>query len=244
MIALYDLANRPATFDIAQFLAVAGAHGADHVRFVLGGWKKKNYSIAQAEERYRSIVAPMPALFGMTSSVGPREGVEYPHMIYDVVNAFNEFGRIGRIRFPVIDRGYVTVTLRNSRTPERNTKDAEWRKFAARCDRKVIIIPDYEDRPLALQDRMALYAGAHMNLMVSNGPTVLCALSGAPYISMRTIGCEKSVSTSPKFMAAMGIAPGFQFPWSNANQRLSYLDDTLENIEAEYYAATEERIAA
>lgn len=240
MIGLYNLANRPATFDIAQFCAVAGAYGVDHVRFVLGAWKKKNYTIAQAEERFRSIVEPMPALFGMTYSIGEPEGVEFDHMISTVIRAYQKQGTLGHIAYPCEDKGYVTVTLRNSRTPERNTKDDEWKKFAARCDREVIILPDYDDKPLSLRERMALYAGAHLNLMINNGPGALCAYSDAPFISMRTIGCERSMSAAPWFMERMGITPGFQFPWSKPNQRLSYLDDTLENIEAEY-AAFEER---
>lgn len=244
MIGLYDLSNRPATFDIAQFCAVAGAYGVDHIRFVLGGWKKKNYTIEQAEQRYRSIVEPMPALFGMTYSVGPREGKEFNHMINAVMAVYAAEGKIGRIKYPCVDKGYVTVTLRNSRTPERNTQDAEWDKFAESCDREVIFVPDYDDEPISLQDRMELYAGAHVNMMVANGPGALCMFSDAPFISMRTIGCEKSASAAPWFMERLGITPGYQFQWLRPNQRLSYLDDTAENIMAEYTAFTEQRMAA
>ncbi len=85
-------------------------------------------------------------------------------------------------------------------------------------------------------DSMTLYAGAYLNIMVINGPLTLCIHSDAPYVSMRTIGCEKSGSTSPAFSKRNGITPGFQFPWANANQKLSYLTDTCENLEAEYLA--------
>jgi hypothetical protein len=138
------------------------------------------------------------------------------------------------IQTPIEQKDYVTVTLRKSRTPERDSKEDEWLEFAQRIDRKVIVIRDYEERPLDLHDRMKLYAGAFMNLMVINGPLTLCIHSGAPYISMRTIGCERSGSTSPKFMQSIGITPGFQFPWAGPRQRLSYLDDTWQNILSEY----------
>jgi hypothetical protein len=243
-ILLYDLGNRPASFDFVTCLSTAIPLGIKHVRFVLGAWKKKNYTIAQAEQRYRSIVEPAVKLFGLTYSVGERRGVEVSHFFSAALAVYKQHGRIGKIVAPIVPKNYVTVTLRKSRNPERDSKEAEWLKFAARCDRKVIVIREYEERPLDLADRMQLYAGAAMNLMVINGPLTLCIHSDAPYISMRTIGCERSGSTSPKHMASIGITPGFQFPWANANQRLSYLDDTAENIEAEYRAVMQERLAA
>lgn len=246
-ILLYDLSNRPASFDFVTCLATAIGLGCKHVRFVLGGWKKKDYTVRQAEERWLSIVEPAPALFGVGYSIGERKGVEVNHLLGAATASYKAAGRIGKITVPCASKGCVTVTLRDSRNPERNSKEAEWRKFAARCDRKVIILNDNEDSSLSLHDRMRLYAGAYLNMMVMNGPLTLCLHSDAPYVSMRTIGCERSGSTSPAFSAKNGITPGFQFPWANANQRLSYLDDTCENIESEYRAMERvmaERIAA
>jgi len=241
---LYDLSNRPASFDFVTCLATAKTCGATHVRFVRKGWKLKNYS--NPEERFRSIVEPAVGLWGMDYSVGERDGLEYSHFLPAAVEAYKKFGRIEKIPYAVEPKDYVTITLRKSRNPERDSKDDEWLKFAKRVGCKAIIIRDYEERPLDLVDRMKLYAGAKMNFMVINGPITLCIHSDAPYLCMRTIGCEKSQSTSPKFMAKIGITPGFQFPWSNANQRLSYLDDACENIEREYEQMLQQpqRIAA
>jgi hypothetical protein len=233
---LYDLGNRPASFDFVTCLATAIAHGVKHVRFVYGKWKPKNYSLEQAEERWKSIVRPAVSLYGLTYSIGERYGIEYNHILLAATETYKKTGRIGKIVTPCEDKGYVTVTLRKSRNPERDSKEDEWYEFADRCDRKVIILRDYEENPLDLEDRMKLYAGAHLNMMVINGPLTLCIHSDAPYVSMRTIGCERSGSTSPRSSKINGITPGFQFPWANQNQRLSYLDDTAENIEAEYLA--------
>jgi hypothetical protein len=234
-VLLYDLSNRPASFDIVTCISGAIPFGIKHVRFVLNnGWKKKNYTIQQAEERFRSIVEPSVKLFGLDYSIGDREGVEYSHFFPLCYEAYKRFGRVGIIHTPIKQRDYVTVTLRKSRNPERDSKEDEWLEFADMCDRKVIIIRDYEERPISLEDRMELYAGAYMNMMVINGPLTLCIHSGAPYISMRTIGCERSGSTSPRHMQSIGITPGFQFPWAGPRQRLSYLDDTAENIWKEY----------
>ena len=235
-ILLYDLGNRPASFDFVTCLATSIALGIKHVRFVYGAWKRKNYTMKQAQERWESIVEPATSLYGLTYSIGERRGVEISHMIAAAIKTYKNTGRIGKIIVPCESKGYVTVTMRKSRNPERDSKEDEWREFARRCDRKVIWIPDNEDSSLSLHDRMTLYAGAYMNMMVINGPLTLCIHSDAPYVSMRTIGCERSGSTSPAFSKANGITPGFQFPWANLNQKLSYLDDTADNIESEYRA--------
>ena len=91
-------------------------------------------------------------------------------------------------------------------------------------------------------DRMKLYAGAEMNLFVSNGPLTLCVFSEAPYLCMRTIGKEEDPNNSPRWMKkVLGIEPGFQYPWANSRQRLSYLDDTAENIHKEFNSMCEKQ---
>ena len=242
---LYDLSNRPASYDFVTCLATAIALGCKHVRFVYGQWKPKNYTLKQAEERWHSIVEPAVALYGLTYSIGERRGVEVNHMLHTAIATYKKTGRIGKISVPCVSKDYVTLPIRKSRNPERDSNEAESLKFAKQCDRKVIIVRDYDECPLDLRDRMKLYAGAYLNIMVINGPLTLCIHSDAPYVSMRTIGCEKSGSTSPTFSAKNGITPGFQFPWSGKHQRLSYLDDTAENIEKEYRdMVIEERKAA
>ncbi len=236
-ILLYDLSNRPASFDFVTCLSTAIAHGVKHVRFVLGAWKPKNYD--DAERRFKTIVEPAVALFGLTYSIGERRGIEYSHMFPACFDAYKQFGKIGKIPTQGKKRDFVTITLRNSRTKERNSKESEWLKFAEKCDRKCIIIREYAERPISLEDRMNLYSSAYMNLMIINGPLTLCIHSDAPYLCMRTIGNEQSYSTSPSFMKKVGIEPGFQFPWAKSNQRLSYLDDTFENIYYEYLLVSE-----
>ena len=243
-ILLYDLGNRPASFDFVTCVATAMALGCKHVRFVYGEWKPKNYTLKQAEARWLSIVEPAGALYGLTYSIGERKGLEISHMLRAAIDTYRHTGKIGKINWPSTPKDYVTLTMRKSRNPERDSKEDEWREFAKRCDRKVIWLADNEDSALHLHDRMKLYANAFTNIMVMNGPVTLCVHSDAPYICMRTIGCERSGSTSPAFSAKNGITPGFQFPWANENQRMSYLNDTADNIEAEYRSMCAERLAA
>jgi hypothetical protein len=234
-ILLYDLSNRPASFDFITCLATATALGCNHVRFVYGQWKRKNYSLQQAEQRWRSIVEPASSLYGLDYSIGEREGLEVNHLLAAAVACYKQTGRIGKIQYPCKRGEYVTVTLRDSRDAERNSKNEEWEKFAKRCDRKVVILRDNEDGSLHLHDRMKIYANAYLNMMVINGPLTLCIHSDAPYVSMRTIGGVNSGSTSPQQITRLtGITEGFQFPWAGPHQKLSYLDDTFENIMHEY----------
>lgn len=243
-VLLYDLSNRPASFDVVTCIATSIAFGVKHVRFVLGGWKKKNYTEKQAQERWLSIVEPAPSLFGLTYSIGERKGIEVNHLLRAAIDTYKQTGRIGKIPTPCVQKDYITLTLRKSRNPERNSNEAEARKFAAECDRKVIVIPDNEDSLLSIEDRMKLYAGAYTNIFVINGTATLCFHSDAPYICMRTIGCENSGSTSPSSSKMNGITPDFQFPWANENQKLSYLDDTAENMMHEYQSIGKKRMAA
>lgn len=235
-ILLYNLANRPASFDFVTCLATATALGVRHVRFVLNqGFKKKDYH--DPVDRFISIVEPACELYGLDYSVGEPKGVEIPHILKYATQCFKETGKIGKIKGQCNAEGYITITLRKSRCPERNSKDDEWQKFADRCGEKVVILED--SAPVKLSDRYRLYAKAKMNFFVMNGPATLCFHSDAPYIVMRTIGGANSGSTSPESSKANGIYPGFQFPWANENQRLSYLDDTYQNIMSEWMRVEE-----
>lgn len=237
-IALYDLSNRPASFDYVTFLATATTYGAKHVRLVLNnGWKDKDYNKKQAFERFISIVEPAAALYGLDYSVGDRRGIEYNHVLKASVETYAKMGRIGKIARPCKPSNYITITLRKSRCIERDSNETEWLKFAKRLNCQSVILRDWDEQRVDLEYRWDLYANAKMNFMVINGPLTLCIHSDAPYISMRTIGGPNSGSTSPQQIERLtGITPGFQFPWAGPHQRLSYLDDTCENIEAEWAA--------
>ena len=76
----------------------------------------------------------------MDYSIGEREGLEINHLLAAAVKVYKHVGTIGKIIIPCNRGDYVTVTLRKSRSPERNSKDEEWRKFADRCDREVVFI--------------------------------------------------------------------------------------------------------
>lgn len=233
-VAAFDMANRPATFDILQLCSTAKTFGAKHIRLTTGWFKKKNYSVEAARERLDSIIKPAIKLYGLDYSIGKPFGVTYSHLIDSTVRTYNHFGALNKIPCETKDNGYVTITLRKSRTPEKNSNEMEWAKFAKTLACEVIMVRDYDEQPISLEDRMKLYAGAHMNFFVNNGPALLCILSDAPYLCMNVIGREEKGLFSPEFHKALGIVPGFQYPWKNERQLLCYETDDCENIQTAY----------
>jgi hypothetical protein len=111
-----------------------------------------------------------------------------------------------------------TVTLRRTqRAPGRNSNEAVWRDFARGIGARVI--PDYEDEPIHMHDRMALYAGAEMNFFCSNGPGILCSLSPYPCMMFNTHHARES-------LIGDGMKEGEQYPWMLPNQRAIWEEAT------------------
>jgi hypothetical protein len=117
-----------------------------------------------------------------------------------------------------------TVTLRNfDRFPTRNSREADWRTFAAEIG--ALVIPDYEVEPIGLHERMALYAGAEMNFFVTNGPVMLCFLSEYPAMGF-------DVQNSPP----KGVEKFGQYPFLLPQHRQIWEPDTIENIRKHFEA--------
>lgn len=152
------------------------------------------------------------------------------------------------------DRKVVTLTLRDTHTPTRNSNTETWLKLAYQLNRRgyrAVIIPDtdkmmqplpeeygvLETFPLAACDldlRMALYERAHLNLSRSGGPFMLCVLGGLPYLWFTLLADEYTPPTSFKahftpsaeFMALQGLPPGSQIHENDPNRRIVWKPDS------------------
>lgn len=228
MIACYDLATRPCSFDFVTWLVIAKTKGVTHVRFNWGGyWKHKDYS--NPKERFESILLPACHLAGMECSVGPSQGVEFGHFIGDLIRTWREFGRLYKFGTPKSE-GYVTVTLRNSRKEYRNSNTEAWHRFSE--DIKAVVVPDFEDKPISLKERLKLYEGARLNLFVNNGPAMLCICSDIPYAVLKY--ANKGGATNETWLAGQGLPRGSQYPWARKDQRIFWEGDSFEDIKAAY----------
>lgn len=241
MIGLYDLSKMPTTYDFAAWLVIARTHGCNNVHFVTDRpMPTAKYSAAISWARFGNLIIPMVELSGMTFSTGGLvPGNEYRYIAGDVEKTYLKCGRLEKLK-PVskVERtGYVTITLRDSfRNKYRNSNAQAWDAFAEYLKARgteVVIVPECEDAPIPLRTRMALYAGAEMNLGASGGPMWLCHMSDAPCIIMNV--APKRPHGEPGYdladlMASSGFPFGSQFSFRTPKQALVWKPDTLNNI--------------
>lgn len=151
------------------------------------------------------------------------------------------------------DRKLVTLTLRDTHTPTRNSHTETWLKLAYQLNRRgyrAVIVPDTEKMvmplpedyrvlesfPLASCDldlRMALYERAHLNLSRSGGPFMLAVLGGLPYLWFTLIADPYIPPTSfrahftptAEFMAIHGLPPGSQIHPNDITRRIVWKPD-------------------
>lgn len=218
--ALYSVNKHFAGFDFFPWLAMQKAYGAESVAIDRSNPKLTKLTAAETEMRVDSILLPGPALLGMDCKEG-KEGKQYaPYMQTDLNRLVREGLKIPRLK-SVLPPGKekYTITLRNFRRwPNRNSREADWRTFAAEIGARVI--PDYEVEPIHLHERMALYAGAEMNFCVTNGPVMLGFLSEYPMMGF-------DVQNSPP----QGIEFGGSYPFLMPDRhRQIWEPDTLDNI--------------
>lgn len=195
------------------------AGGAEAVAFDTTRLTHSKFTPEQIRARYESILKPGPALLGMDSWEGT-EGIQYgPYNqpeLCDLVKAGLEIPRLKSVLPPGNER--YTVTLRRThRWPNRNSREDDWRVFAAEIGARVI--EDYDVEPIHLHERMALYAGAEMNFFVTNGPVMLCFMSEYPAMGF-------DVQNSPP----AGFSFGESYPFLLPQHKQIWEPDTLENI--------------
>ena len=190
--------------------------------------------------------------------------VEYDYHIGHLVDAGRQGHRIPNWKLPqwahdevrqfLGRQRPVIITLRETGVqPERNSQMAEWLKFAESVegDHPVLFLRDtakaderlalpFPTWPLASRNayvRAALYRHALVNMFVGNGPSIWCIFSDAPFLIFKQL-----VPALPNW--AHGRAEGWkdqdhmdigdQYPWASASQRLTWTDDTFEDIRAAF----------
>lgn len=228
MKALYSLANKIAGFDFFCWLVMQAQAGATEIVFDKSRPTTGKWPLQTVLRRFESILWPGPALLGLGRSIGtvgdPDLAPYHQSELVRLARAGIQFPRLRSVLPPGTER--YTVTLRKTdRAPTRNSNADAWRTFAAEIGARVI--PDYEDEPIHLHARMALYAGAEMNFFVTNGPGILCLLSDYPSM---TFDLQKSS------MEKAGVPFGKPWPLSSSNQLQIYEPDDLPVIRRHFAA--------
>jgi hypothetical protein len=236
MRALYDLSKQIASYNFFEWLVQAHTFGATKVIFDIRNIKTNKWPIATVRQRFYSILAPGPALIGLSYEIFDGSQAGYATRAAEIAEpggraivnfwkAGHRFKRLG-VKYP--EDGYrYTITLRKTqRSPTRDSDEKVWREFGKEID--ALIIPDYDEQPIHLHKRVALYAGAEMNFFVSNGPGVLCSMTEYPCMMFNTHHAYGSFK-------ADGLSWGVQYPWMLANQRAIWEEATAENIRKHFY---------
>lgn len=235
MRALYDLSRYLTSFNFFEWLVQAEADGATEIVFNAAKIRHDKWEAWRAHRRFASICLPGPALIGLPIDVfdgrngnleGARDfGAPGGARLVRFCKSGRRFKRLRSVLAPRSE--LYTITLRKTqRAPARNSDEAVWRDFAREIGARVI--PDYEDEPISLYERMALYAGAEMNLFCSNGPGILCSLSEYPCMMMNTHHARES-------LIGDGMKEGEQYPWMLSNQRAIWEQATPEALRRHFY---------
>lgn len=222
MKALYQLSKKIAGFDFYPWLVMQAAAGATEIVFDITKPSTSKWPYDTVMKRFASILAPGPALLGLPSSIGSEGNPNLaPYHQADLVRLSYQGVKFPRLKsvLPAGKEKYTVTIRRTQRSAGRNSNEAAWLEFAAEID--ALVIPDYDDEPLHLHERMALYAGAEMNFFVTNGPVMLCFLSEYPAIGF-------CVNDSP--MDRFGVPYGERYPFLLPQHHQIYESDTLENI--------------
>lgn len=222
MKARYSLSTKIAGFDFFPWLVMARAHGATEVVFDTRRPTTSKWPIETVRQRFDSILAPGCALLGMPYSIGTdgRDDIA-PYHQRDLVRLVREGMQVPRLKsvLPPGNARYTVTLRRTQRSPGRNSRELNWQAFAREIGAHVI--PDYEDRPIHLHERMALYAGAEQNFFVTNGPVMLCFLSEYPAMGF-------CVNESP--MTGFGVPFGEKYPFCLPQHHQIYETDELDVI--------------
>lgn len=151
----------------------------------------------------------------------------------------------------------VVITLREADySPNRNSNIANWIAFAERLDpnrfhpifvrdtsvaaqrvtgafRKLSVCPV---APFDLHFRHALQELAYLNLLIPNGPGILCWLNSRTRFIMFHMQNQGAAATNSAYHMSMGLQIGGQIPFATPFQRLVWEPDTLDVIEREFAA--------
>ena len=191
---------------------------------------------------------------------------EYDYHIGHLVDAARQGTEIPQWRIPQWAReevreflGYdcpVVITLREiDHQPERNSNLSDWLKFAGYCMVRgfpTVIVRDtsmanckmegFRTYPRASSDvcvRAALYDAAFCNLSVQNGTNVWTNFSDAPYLLFKQLIPdlpEWDHGNAKGWREQDHLEIGEQLPWAGPHQRMTWKDDTFENIRDEFDA--------
>ncbi|HET9285673.1 MAG TPA: hypothetical protein VFR24_27285 [Candidatus Angelobacter sp.] len=211
-----------------------------------------------------NVLRPALTMLGAKETLNTLDNAMYDHHIGELVDAARAGWEVPHWKVPVWAAEHVkwlaytkplVITLRECQHQlERNSNLDAWQTFAEYVSGKgysVIFIRDtakaYEKLdfptcPVASQNtyiRAALMHSALCNFLVCTGPNVWVQFSTAPYLLFKQLvpaldGWQHGRYDGWREQDHMEV--GQQWPWASPLQRMTWLDDTFENIRNEFEA--------
>lgn len=232
----------PTTFDFAVYAVVAKTLGYDSIHFAVTGMASWKYPPEIGWRRWANICIPICKLAGLPFTVGPQvEGDVLAYGTGAVVKVFQKTGKVEKLQsvWDYPKSGYVTITMRESfRNKWRDSNREEWAKVSEwllKRGEELLVLDECEMQPMALEQRMAVYSNAKMNLAVGNGPMVLCWLSEAPYLTFQLPkGPEKDYQDLINQWSRLKFPIGSQLPFRNKFQEIVWGPDDFDVIKEKY----------
>src|SRR5690349_10134422 len=240
--AVYDLARHSPSFDFLTFIQGAFQAGAE------GIWFKRGYQAGPyggeegQRKRVKTICFPICHMYRMpyalASHAPPSVFDECGICVQKTLKSVRplEAGQAALDRANDRFRGRrpIVVSIRHcTYQPERDSSPA-WRRWAA--DHDAEIVEDWFDDPIPLEDRVACYQLASMNIGVSAGVQAINIYSYRPYLILKYL-VEEVKASSTRYFKRMGWKPGEQMPWATKYQNIVWNNkDDYATIEVEYRA--------
>lgn len=170
---------------------------------------------------------------GVIAAAKSGETVPHVHASFHARRSVREYFASKMTGLPV-----VTMTLRNTYLPERNTDRKAWDTARAYIVSKGYAVITLEDTSIALRNghgygelnldlRAALYTEAALNLQANNGAASLCWFSGKPY---RMFGAGVPADEWEGLFVREGLPLGASWPWAGPQQRIVYGETNAEQI--------------
>lgn len=283
LVAFYDLAIGPVSFDAVTFLVQAEMEarriGATRMHVVaVGEMRKKPAQYDEAEGVWRlwNVVLPAAQLFGATVSYAAdwlqaerlasgKDWKNWPpdwrtqtlkdrrHLVGGVIDRARGGEKVTRLRASEHARRkvrelfgalgpVVTMTMRHTYLPERNSDTSIWMEAQAAIKQRGYHVWMLEDTDVALSRgvgfgelvldlRMAMYQEAAFNIQANNGAASLCWFSDLPYVML---GAGVPAEEWDGLFVKQGLPLGESWPWALPTQRIAYGKETASQIVEEF----------
>jgi hypothetical protein len=249
-IAVYDLGCNSPSFDFITFSHYAWHKKAERIWFVKGFNGHKEYGDEESEKkRVQTIILPLCRLYGFQWEFHDKapegEEVVWPDRcsqreahLMRYLKDFPSGPAPMNIPAEYLERAAsrmggkkLVVILRNAEYEDSRNTGQDWRRWGAEHD--AFLLEDWYKEGMPLEERIAIYELASLNIGVNNGNMAVNYFSRRPYLSIKML--PPGGRSAGWIEGKHGLKVGDQMPWAAKNQRIVWNDsDHYDTITREY----------